>query len=109
MDSSFDVDPMRIYNAFSGFVEDHVLLALVLVGAILVWSYASAYRQRRRKERRLTGKEGSVENVEKLSLPRKSRAHEVNPALPAVRVRKEPAPYKAISSTKKLWWVAGRD
>ena len=109
MDSSFDVDPMRISNAFSGFVEDHVLLALVLVGAILVWSYASAYRQRRRKERRLTGKEGSVENVEKLSLPRKSRAHEVNPALPAVRVRKEPAPYKAISSTKKLWWVAGRD
>jgi len=63
----------------------------------------------RRKERRLTGKEGSVRNVENLALPRGARAHEVNPALPAVRVRKEPAPYKKISSTEKLWWVAGKD
>ena len=116
MDSSFDVDltkigvePTKISGAVSGFVEDHVPLALVLVGALLVWSYASTYRQRRRKEQRLTSKEGSVENVENLLLPRNSRAHEVNPALPAVRVRKEPAPYKTISSTKKLWWVAGKD
>jgi hypothetical protein len=121
MDSSFDadlakldptsigVDPTKISGAVLGFVEDHVLLALVLVGALLAWSYASTYRQRRSKERRLTGKEGSVENLRSLRLPRVARVHEINPALPAVRVRKEPAPYKAISSTKKLWWVAGRD
>ncbi len=51
MDSSFDVDltkigvePTKISGAVSGFVEDHVPLALVLVGALLVWSYASTYR-----------------------------------------------------------------
>jgi hypothetical protein len=86
-----------------------VLLTLVLVGGLLAYSYASTYRQRRRKERRLTGKEGSVRNVENLALPRGGRVHEVNPALPAVRIRKERAPYKAISSTNKLWWVAGKD
>jgi len=116
MDSSFDVDltkigvdPAKISEIVSAFAEDHVLLALVFVGALLAYSYASTYRQRRRKERRLTGKESSVRNVENLALSHGGRAHEVNPALPAVRVRKEPAPYKKISSTEKLWWVAGKD
>jgi hypothetical protein len=109
MGSSFDVDPTKISEMVSAFVEDHALVALILVGGFLAYSYASTYRQRRSKERRLTGKEGSVENLRSLRLPRNSRAHEVNPALPAVRVRKESAPYKTISSTKRLWWVAGKD
>jgi type IV secretory pathway TraG/TraD family ATPase VirD4 len=116
MDSSFEVDltkigvdPAKISEIVSAFAEDHVLLALVFVGGLLAYSYASTYRQRRCKERRLTGKEGSVSNVENLALPRGARAQEVNPALPAVRVRKESAPYKTISSPKKLWWVAGKD
>jgi hypothetical protein len=116
MDSSFDedltkigVDPAKISEIVSAFAEDNVALVLVFVGGLLAYSYSSTYRQRRRKERRLTGKEGSVRNVENLALPRGARAHEVNPALPAVRVRKEPAPYKKISSTEKLWWVAGKD
>jgi hypothetical protein len=109
LDSSFDVDLTKISEIVPGFVEDHVLLTLVLVGALLAYSYASTYRQRRSKERRLTGQEGSVENIGSLRLPRNSRAHEVNPALPAVGVRKEPAPYETISSTRKLWWVAGKD
>jgi hypothetical protein len=116
MDSSFDVDltgigvdPAKISEIVSAFAEDRVLLALVFVGGLLAYSYASTYRQRRRKERRLTGKEGSVRNAEDLALPRGARAHEANPALPAVRLRKEPAPYKMISSARKLWWVAGQD
>jgi hypothetical protein len=116
MDSSFEVDltkigvdPTKISKIVSAFAEDHVLLALVFVGGLLAYSYASTYRQRRCKERRLTGKEGSVSNVENLALPRGARAQEVNPALLAVRVRKESAPYKTISSPKKLWWVAGKD
>jgi hypothetical protein len=116
MDSSFDVDltkigvhPAKISEIVSAFAEDHVLLALVFVGGLVAYSYASTYRQRRRKERRLTGKDGSVRNVENLALPRGVRAHEVNPALPAVRLRKESAPYKTISSARKLWWVAGKD
>jgi hypothetical protein len=82
---------------------------LVLAALLLASSYVSTYRQRRRKERRLTGRESSIKDMEHLKLPRRTRAHETNPAVPAVRLRREPAPYKTVSSTKRLWWVAGRD
>ena len=63
------------------------------------------YRRRRREERIWTGAEGAVPNVGDLAVPKRRRAHELNPALPAVVVRKAPKPYRSISSTKKLWWT----
>jgi hypothetical protein len=58
MGSSFEVDltkigvdPTKISEIVSVFAEDHVLLALVFVGGLLAYSYASTYRQRRCKER----------------------------------------------------------
>jgi len=49
MDSNFDVDLTKIPEMVSAFVEDHVLVALVLIGGLLAYSYASTYRQRRRR------------------------------------------------------------
>ena len=64
---------------------------------------ATDYRRRRREERIWTGAEGAVANVGSLALPRRKRAHELNPVLPAVMVCKTPKPYRSIKSTKKLW------
>lgn len=117
MDSSFDLrsfdlldlDPMRISEVVSGFTEGRLPLVLALAAVFLAWSFVSTYRIRRRKERRLTGRDSSLESMANMRPGRKRRAHEANPALPAVTVRRRPAPYKTISSARKLWWVAGED
>ena len=41
----------------------------------------------------------------RLALPKGKRAHELNPALPAVTFRRIPKPYRSIRSTRKLWWT----
>lgn len=106
---NLNVDPIQVSEAVSAFAGENMPLVGALGGALLVLAYSSTYRQRRRKERRLTGRADALEDLENMKLPRKARAHEENPALPAVRVRKERKPYKTISSIRKLWWVAGGD
>lgn len=77
----------------------------LLAGAVpfFLLMKATDYRRRRREERIWTGAEGAVANVGGLALSKRRRAHELNPALPAVMVRKIPKPYRSIASTKKLW------
>src|SRR5215210_4240398 len=71
---------------------------LVLAGALPLFAAlkASDYRRRRREERVWTGEEAAVANVGRLALPRGKRAHELNPALPAVAFRREAKPYRSI-------------
>lgn len=82
---------------------------VLCASSICALSAASTYRVRHRRERRLTGREAHVGSIERWPPPRGTRAHEANPSMPAVTLRKVPKPYKTISSTEKLWWVAGRD
>jgi hypothetical protein len=74
-------------------------------GPLFLLLKGADYRRRRREERVWTGAEGAVSGIERLAFPRGKRAHELNPALPAVCVRKTPKPYRSISSVKRLWWT----
>jgi TraM recognition site of TraD and TraG len=80
---------------------------LVLAGALPLFAAvkASDYRRRRREERVWIGAEAAVANVGRLALPRGKRAHELNPALPAVTFRRVAKPCRSIRSTRKLWWT----
>lgn len=80
---------------------------LVLAGALPLFAAvkASDYRRRRREERVWTGAEAAVANVGRRPLPKGKRAHELNPALPAVTFRRVTKPYRSIRSTRKLWWT----
>ena len=89
----------------SWLTEGHPLGLLALLAPLFAAIKATDYRRRRREERVWTGAEAAVANVGRLALPNGKRAHEKNPALPAVRVRKLPKPFRSISSKKRLWWT----
>ena len=78
-----------------------------LAGAVPLFAAIKAadYRRRRREERVWTGAEAAVANVGRLALPKRKRAHELNPALPAVVLRRVPKPHRTIRSTGKVWWT----
>jgi hypothetical protein len=79
----------------------------LLAGAVPLFAAikTSDYRRRRREERVWTGAEAAVANVGRLALPRGKRAHELNPALPAVGLRRVPKPHRSIRNIRKLWWT----
>lgn len=109
MDSNFDVDIFRWLDSASelqGQITDgYGPFLLAGAGPLFLLIKVGDYKRRRREERVWTGAEGTVTNVGGLALPKKKRAHELNPALPAVMVCKTPKPYRSIKSTKKLWWT----
>lgn len=110
MDSNFDVNATRLLETASDIGSQLTDgYGPVLLGGAAVPLFVAVkgadYKRRRREERIWTGAVGSVTKAAQLALPKGIRAHELNPALPAVFVRKIPKPHRSIASTRNLWWT----
>ncbi len=106
---ALNFDVVHVLNEVSAFgthfAQGHAPEILGAAVPLFVGVKVSDYRRRWREERVWTGAEGAVTKVPHLSLQRGRRAHELNPALPAVTVLRIPKPYLSISSTRTLWWT----